>query len=328
MTVAAGGGRHAPVDLVESYQAQGVNGALVVAGAPSARIEIAPQHRRLSLLVKVHGEARGPDLLDRANLAYDVQHEAGEMWHRLDVAFDDNLGEVYPVLCAVADRVQLGGETFTDAVEAVLGGLGDILAGRGGLPHEKQVGLFGELAVLLSLAGWTSTAAAASAWRGPDREEHDFGLPAADVEVKTTMSEHRRHWIGGATQLVPTPGRDLYLLSLQITGAGNGPGATLTELVAAARALQGAPAGAMDAGLAASGWQPRHADLYRSRWALRTTPEFHLVDAAFPAVTPDGLAGAMPAPERVIEFRYRIDLDGLPAAPALFDVTIPGAATP
>jgi hypothetical protein len=322
---AAGGGRHAPAAIVEAYQSQGVNGVLVVGGTPAARIEIAPQHRRLSLLVQVSGEPRGPDLLDRANLAYDVVHDAGQMWHRLDVTFDDNLGEVYPVLCAVADRIQLGGESFTDAVEAVLAGLGDILAGRGGLPHEKQVGLFGELVVLLSLAAHSTPAGAVAAWRGPDREEHDFGLPGVDVEVKTTMSEHRRHWIGAPTQLVPTPDRDLHLLSLQITASGAGPGATLTDLVGAAQALPGAPPGAVEAGLASAGWRARHADLYRSRWTLRTAAEFHLVDDAFPAVTPDRLGAAVPSPERIVDFRYRVDLDRLVPAAALFPVTIPTA---
>lgn len=320
--------RHAPVQVVEDYQAQGVSGVLAVSGTPAARIEIAPQHRRLSLLVQVHGEARGPDLLDRANLAYELRHDAGDMWHRLDVTFDDNLGEVYPVLCAVADRVQLAGETFTDAVEAVLAGLGDILAGRGGLPHDKQVGLFGELAVLLSLAAHAEPAAAIAAWRGPDREEHDFGLPGSDVEVKTTMSEHRRHWIGTATQLVPTPGRDLYLLSVQITAAGNGPGATLTDLVEAARALPGTPAGIVDAGLANAGWRSRHADLYRSLWALRTVPEFHPVDDGFPALTPDRIHAAVPHSQRIVDLNYRVDLDGLAPAPPPFPVTIPGVASP
>ena len=66
------------------------------------------------------------------------------MWHRLDVKYDDNLAEVYPVLCTILDRTQLNGQTFKDAVESVLAGLGDILSGRGGLSLEKQVGLFGD----------------------------------------------------------------------------------------------------------------------------------------------------------------------------------------
>ncbi len=326
MTGPARVARHATLQAIEAYQEQGVNGVLVIDGTPPARIQIAPQHRQLSLLVQVHRETRGPNLLDRANLAYDLQHHEGAMWHRLDVTFDDNLGEVYPVLCAVADRIQLAGESFTDAVEAVLSGLGDILAGRGGLSHDKQVGLFGELAVLLSLAGHTAPAAAVTAWRGPDREEHDFGLPGSDLEVKTTMSEHRRHWIGSATQLVPTPGRDLYLLSIQITAAGDGPGATLSELAGAARVLPATPAGIIDSGLASAGWQSRHADLYQSRWTLRTVPEFHLVDDGFPALTAERIHAAVPLSERIVDLNYRLDLDGFTAAQPLFPVTILGVA--
>src|ERR1019366_9942451 len=102
---------------------------------------IAPHDRVLSLLVRATGNVPAPDLSERANLGYELQEDGGAMWHRLNVSYGDNLTEVYPVLCTIADRVPLGGESFTDAVDAVLAGLGDILAGRGGLSHEKQVGL-------------------------------------------------------------------------------------------------------------------------------------------------------------------------------------------
>jgi len=309
--------------VIERYDAQGVSGVLVVDGDPAGRIKIAPQGRQLSLIVQVTHNAAGPDLRNRANLAYGLHEDKGVMWHHLDVSYGDNLTEVYPVLCTILDRIQLGAESFTDSVEAVLAGLGDILAGRGGLPHEKQVGLFGELVVLMSLAEHSSPADAVVAWRGPDREEHDFGLPDADVEVKTTMSEQRGHWIGSLTQLRPTPGRDLHLLSLQITAAGNGPGATLTELVHTARAMPGVPLADLDTGLGDAGWRARHADLYRSRWALRAPPAFYVVDDAFPAVTPPRIAAAVPDPQRITDVRYRVNLDGLAATTTLFPVAFP-----
>jgi alpha-ketoglutarate-dependent taurine dioxygenase len=314
--------RHMPADAVEAYDHVGVNGTIVVAGTPAVRLQISPSRHRLTLLVRVDSDAHGPDVQNRANVSYDLQHEAGVMWHRLDVTYEDNLAEVYAILCTVADRVQIGGDTFGNAVDAVLAGLGEILAGRGGLTHEQQVGLFGELVVLLSAAAQTTPAQAVAAWRGPAREEHDFGLGNADVEVKTTMSEHRRHWISTGTQLVPTPGRDLYLLSLQVTGAGNGPGATLADAVAAARALATVATGLIDGALAAAGWRQRHADLYNARWALRTGPEFHLVDQDFPAVTPERLAASVPNANRVTDLRYRVDLDGLVPEPPLFPVTL------
>lgn len=317
-------GRHTTAQAVDAYRRDGVAGAFAVYGAPPAMIRIAPLHDRLTLLVRVDSDERRPDLRDRAHISYELEHDAGTMWHRVDVTYDENLTEVYPVLCAIADRVQLGGQTFAEAVDAVLDGLGEILAGRGGLTHDQQVGLFGELAALRGLAAKDGPAHAVAAWRGPDREEHDLGLATADVEVKTTMSERRRHWISSATQLLSTPGRELYLLSMQITAAGDGPGLSLADLADAARALPQEHAGTVDASLAAAGYRDRHADLYTARWALRTAPEFHLVDDSFPAFTPERIAAAVPSSHRVSDLRYRIDLNGLPAAPPLFAVTING----
>jgi hypothetical protein len=46
------------------------------------------------------------------------------------------------------------------------------------------------------------------------------------MEVKTTLSEKRMHIIGSLTQLVPTGSTPLFVLSLQLTGAGAGTGHT------------------------------------------------------------------------------------------------------
>ena len=314
--------RHAPFEIIDSYDKQSVAGVLVVPGAPAGRIVIAPDSHKLSLEVRAINNVPGPDLRDKANLYYDVEEEAGLMWHRLDVTYDGNLAEVYPVLCTILDLVQLDGDDFAEAVESVIGGLSDILLGRGGLSREKQIGLFGELVVLLSLARGTSPQEALGAWRGPDSEEHDFGLSDVDLEVKTTTSERRGHWIGSVTQLVPTGERPLHLVSIQITGAGNGPGASLADLVHAARQLPGIVRSDLDKTLQTVGYRDHHADLYTSRWTLRSAGAFHLVDNAFPAITPDRVAAAVPNAARVTDLQYRIDLDGLTATAALFPISL------
>ncbi|WP_157173957.1 PD-(D/E)XK motif protein [Rhodococcus sp. JVH1] len=319
--------RHTPIEVISDYNSQGIKGSFVIDGVPAARVQLAPQDRLISLLVEVTENVIGPDLRLLANLDYDIIEDAGTMWHRLDVSYDDNLAEVYPVLCTTIDLVQLNGETFTDAVESVLAGLGDILTGRGGLPHEKQVGLFGELIVLLSIAQHYNSSDAVAAWRGPDREEHDFGLPDSDVEVKTTLSEQRAHWISSLTQLQPTVERALYLLSIQITSAANSTGATLAELVESVRELPGIPLGEVDRHLEANGYYARHADLYRARWALRSAPAFYLVDDEFPAFTATRVGECIPNSQRVRDIRYRINLDGLVSAAPLFAITKIGATT-
>src|SRR5207302_797447 len=93
-----------------------------------------------------------------------------------------------------------------------------VLARRSRMSRDHEVGLYGELLLVRALmTAWTVGEAVAS-WRGPAAEEHDFGLPQFDVEVKTTTSERRRHWITSLTQLMPTRSRPLWLISIQVTG--------------------------------------------------------------------------------------------------------------
>ncbi|PXW31289.1 UNVERIFIED_CONTAM: putative PD-(D/E)XK family protein DUF4420 [Williamsia faeni] len=316
--------RHTPFSTIAKYDANAVGGAFDVEGKPFGRIEIAPQGQVLSLLIQVVDNVAGPDLRDLANLDYRPWDFAGTMWHRLDVTYGQNLAEVYPFLCTILDRVQLSGESFTNAVESALTGLGDILSGPGGLSREQQIGLFGELLVLISISRHSTPSAAIAAWRGPDREEHDFGLLDGDLEVKTTTAERRTHWISSFTQLLPSSQRTLHLLSIQVTGAANGPGASLMDLVEVARSLPGIDLPALDRSLRASGYREHHADLYRTKWALRSTPRFYLVDTRFPALTADRVAATVPNAGHIKDVRYRLELDGLEAVAPLFPVTIQG----
>lgn len=318
------GGRHIPYSVVEAYALDGLSGSFAVEGMPAGRIQLLPADRVITLLMHAADNVAGPDLHGLANIDYSLEDEAGVMWHRLDVSYADNLAEIYPVLCAIADRVQLKRETFASAVRAALTGLQEILAGRAGLTPEKQIGLFGELTVLLSLALYTSAVTAVKAWRGPNREEHDFGLANSDLEVKTTVSEKRSHWINSLTQLSPSPERLLFLLSLQLTTAGSEPGMSLAELVDAAHTFPGMPAEKLSAALESGGYFPRHADLYVTRWRFRSAPAFYLVDEQFPALTTSRVFSVVPNGERIEDVRYRIGLDGLDKREPMFPVEIPG----
>jgi hypothetical protein len=318
--------RHIGAEVLASNHDSGIPGVFTVTGLPAARIGIHPGERRVTLSVRTTGDPTGPDLSNLSHLDCSVDHHDSQVWQRLDVTYTaDNLPEVYAVLCVILDRVQLEGQDFTAAVQAVLAGLDGILTGTGALSREHQVGLFGELTTLLAAGRALGVSSALAAWRGPQREEHDFGLPDLDLEVKTTSTENRVHWIHGATQLLPTPGRALVLLSLQITDAGVGPGNTLTDLVQAARTAAanapGAARASLEAGLQKAGWHDRHADIYRDRWALRSDPTCHPVDNGFPALTPAGLTAATSAAHRIVDLSYRIDVADLPTVPAPFPLT-------
>lgn len=327
MAGSEGAGRHVPYSSIEAYARQDVTGGFSVQGTPEGRVQLSPAQRVITLLVEVVDDSTGPDVSGLANLNYSLVDVGGQMWHRLDLDYTDNLAEVYPVLCAVLDRVQINGESFALAVDSVLSGLEEILLGRGGLSLEKQVGLFGELVVLVSLAAATDGEIALSAWRGPDREEHDFGLADADLEVKTTSSESRSHWISSLSQLLPSPNRPLFVASIQLTAAGSEPGSSLPQLVETARSLIPTPTSQLEDGLKRAGYHDRHADLYRVRWRLRSEPTFFAVDEDFPALTPARVLPSVPAAARIKDVRYRVDLDGLPDCTPLFPIDIPGLPT-
>jgi len=318
VTTTADSNRHVPVGVIEDYLLQGLDGVLGVSGTPTGRLLIDPHHETLA--VQFPAGDRAPKVVEFENLRFDVMSDGDVVWHQIAVRLDDNLDEVYALVCAILDRVQLSGQPFAEAVEEALNSLTGILAVRHALTREKQVGLFGELYVLLALAEIIGCGNALTAWRGPLSEEHDFGMPDVDLEIKTTLGERRDHWISTTTQLVPTGDRRLYLLSIQITAAAVDTGRTLPGLVSSARSKLAHQVSRLDAVLAGLGYRDRDAELYHSPWTLRTTPAFYEVTPEFPAVTQNRLESAVPSAQRIIDLRYRLDLTGMSPSIPLFAI--------
>jgi hypothetical protein len=223
--------------------------------------------------------------------------------------------DFYAFACAVADRLQIDGMPAGAAVDSALEAWAALLQRLALLSDERQVGLLGELWLLRRLAatlGWTT---ALDAWKGSDAEEHDFSWVAADVEVKTTTSERRVHMIGSLTQLAPTGSRPLFVLSLQLTRAGAGPGESLADavrVVADSVITEPAARRRLDEQLQRAGWRPEHAVYYRRRYVLRAPPSLVPVDDACPAITPSTLRELGPDKlARLGQVAYRVDLTDL-----------------
>lgn len=308
--------RHAEISAIENYFEDNIDGVFSIEGTPPSRLVVAPSGSRLA--VRVPAEPTAPDVSSFANISLDYIEDEGKGWHELSVRTDENLAEVYATLCSIVDRVQMGGAAFNVAVTEVVDSLSDILAKRRGLSDDQQLGLAGELISLLAVAHAFNFRTALDAWTGPLGEEHDFGLAGSDVEVKVTKSEKRHHWISSLSQLVPTPGRTLFVLSVQLTPAGAGQGWSLPDLVMKVNALSGASPLEVTTRLEGMGFRGDDSDLYPSRWALRTEPAFFLVDEKFPAISPTALDASVPSSNRILDIRYRIDLSGLPISEPLF----------
>jgi hypothetical protein len=225
--------------------------------------------------------------------------------------------DFYAFACAVADRLQVDHLPADGAIAQSLDAWSALLERLVVLSFEKQIGLLGELWALERVAAAYGFEFALQSWKGTDAEEHDFSLPAHELEVKTTGGERRVHIVSGLTQLVPNPNRPLYILSVQLTDAGGADdGWTLSERVeelgTRIRELGIAAESAFRRRLEQAGWQDSHREHYRRRFRLRAHSVLVPVDAACPAIVPTTRqALGKDRTSRISQVSYRIDVTGL-----------------
>ena len=137
-----------------------------------------------------------PDLVEYEHLSADVVRTGSQAWAELLIDDPDVFRRALPVVWRIADRIQIEQHDFARAVTDTLADFREPLEGAAALPADREVGLFGELTVLDCLLSAAGGARAVAAWRGPNSDEHDFDLGKGDLEVKSTTSERRVHWIG------------------------------------------------------------------------------------------------------------------------------------
>jgi len=310
------GERDLTPESVEDYFASGVEMAFPLSDKSQLTLEIDPARHQLRLICRAAGEA--PDVARYERISVDRINVIGREgdWYRLTVDARDMHYEAYTLLVSIVDQLD-SGASFRHAVTDSLFGLKELLASRGRLTDEKEAGLIGELLVLEHVLDSTDDESAVASWLGPLSEEHDFGFDGFDAEVKTTRSESRVHVIGSETQLLPTAERDLYLVSIQITSAGDSStGFALSDIVDRVRNKLDRGRRAFDRALRAAGWLDEAADLYTSRFELRSSPRAYLVDATFPAITAPMLDQVVPQRTLVSAVSYRVDTSHLPHADA------------
>lgn len=171
---------------------------------------------------------------------------------------------------------------------------------RDGLTRDQQLGLLGELWLLLE---WLPrlTLSAVTAWRGPLRGRHDFVTDSVSVEVKTTCTATGPvvHYVARLDQLDEPGAGELYLLSLRAVPDPLGA-VSLDALLIRARhaaATIGATCVALlDDRLRSLGVTPTHEGRYSERLRIaqqelyRVGPGFpRLVLSTFPTGLPAGI---------------------------------------
>ncbi len=203
-----------------------------------------------------------------------------------------------------------------------------LLAATSRLTPEQQVGLYGELLIARLLIDRVGPGSIGE-WTGPAGDDHDFRRPSCDLEVKTTTSNVRSHWVHGARQLIPAPDRPLVLISVHLKAAAATAGSTLPQLIEELRLVLAGSVHltTLESALAAAGYHEEDRALYPTAYVSRSPMIAIRVDvgSGLPVLSPDALGRAVgSALDRLGEVRYQVNVEGLgnPSADDAFWVSL------
>jgi hypothetical protein len=309
MTMSPDDARHLTFPTLDELWNNGAPIEIPIKGDPTCRLQLDPKNELITL-VTIY-ESPEPDVARLKNVRFNAVSAGDEDLAELAIRVEGNVHGAYGLLATIADQLQIEKAPLAAAVAAGVARHRNVLASRGALTTEKEVGIFGELLLLEFLIRQVGAGPVVAAWQGPLSEEHDFTFDSVHIEVKTTSGERRKHVVHGLDQLVPLRGVPLSLLSIQLTRTSPEGGRTLPQIVAQARTIAGGHQVALDAMLSAFGWRSEDADLYNTCWALRSQPRAYRVKGDFPAMTPDRVGPVVPNFGLLSEVSYKVDLTDL-----------------
>jgi hypothetical protein len=286
-----------------------------VTGITNCAIAYDLSYQRLSVEIPVFSEEL-PKSLPRS-LNFRIGENGGVK--RLLVSCDTRelFRSFYDFIHEILELVHAGTHLPNEAVDDAWSKWGLLIERQSALSREKQVGLIGELWFLQRIANEHGWQFALDSWHKTAVSEHDFCLRSTDIEVKTTTNELRTHMIGSLMQLEPSYGRDLYLLSIQITSASMMASdsfslASSVEAIMNQIAKYPSNLDSFVQRLEQAGWQESHMNFYDSAFVMRSKSRLVSVDNGCPRVintTLAGLTAEMRA--RIDSVSYRIDVTGL-----------------
>lgn len=291
---------------LERYFRSGTVTTHLISESPEAIVRIDGAGQKISLLTPHIGMVQNTTELKRVSTGLETWN--GSEWARITVDARNMYTEAYGLMLSIVQAMR-GGATFAAATSAAMTNMKTLLAAKPRISEQKQIGLIGELLLFRSLLEAFDEYSVIEWWLGPLAEERDYAFAAFDAEVKTTVSELRAHVINGVGQLEPSPGRPLWLVSIQITRGGGDPNAvTLPALIQEIREGLTATRDRFMAYLASEGWEDDDAAMYPTAYIYRTRPAAYLVDDDFPAVTRNRLNSVVPHSDLVSAVTYRVDV--------------------
>ena len=314
--------RHLSWPNLLTYLEAGAPAAVPIGGSADLSLIIEPAKNRVAVRGPWPVGSDVPNLDTYRHIGIQAGTDASVDWVEFSVTGRSILREAYPLLVAVADYVQLEGADMGLAIGRAIASHQEVLSALGRLSDHQELGLHGELLVLDHLIGSIGEHDAIRSWRGPTGGEHDFTLGASDLEVKTTLSEERSHRISSLTQLEPSSGRALWLVSVQLTTTGTS-GKTLSELIAHTmdRFSDLSNRKLYSDRLSTVGWDSGLAHLYTRRYTYRGKTLTFEINSDFPTITASRLHSSGFAIERFSNVTYILHTMGLPSEPPPVELT-------
>lgn len=237
----------------------------------------------------------------------------GAVWLALTRSDSGGVDLFSEMACDVAEALdECRADDETKAMRTMLGRVRAwqefMRKGAGPLSAEREIGLVGELATLVSMIRLGVPAVVAiDAWRGPLDGLRDFEIGTGSIEVKTTSaSAGFKARVGSLDQLDDSARQPLYVAGLRLREVASGK--TLPQAVQETRSLaeDSAQARAILAEhLLAAGYRDGHAEQYSRRFEVDSARVLLVADG-FPRLTHWNV------PPGVTSAAYDIDFDKAP----------------
>lgn len=286
----------------------------LVPGSPECKIFVDKEGKRIGLRINVNKPSNDLDLPFQYIQVSNVRHGTA---HCIEISSSEqsHFEQFYAMLTSITDFVQIHFKSPLEAIQNCVDGFSTIISAYTLLTPREITGLWSELWVLEHLLKFRGREYL-SAWIGPLGEPHDFRFDAFELEVKGTRLRKRRHLISSETQLTPSSGKSLYLVSLQIA-PGSGEGSlSLPDRVGRVRQLAGSESSfhkKLDVLLEEAKYNPVHERYYKDLFILRTSPVLVPIDAKTPKITTDMLRAQLgpDGSNRISDVEFRLDVTNL-----------------
>ena len=264
--------------------------------APKCKIFADENNGRIGLRVSI---SEAPEEVDLAlqHIQTATVFEGSQLFFEVFTSASPLYEPFYAMLTRMADLIQLNGHEPLAALSESVDQFATLLSSPTVLSREKQVGLWGELWLLRKLID-VHGADALGYWTGPLGEDHDFRFADDEIEVKTTTKSTRSHIISKLSQLEASPGRTLYLLSIQLAAGQGDDACSLLELVEDLRRRLASNSGAEGKFrelLKEAEYNVVHEAFYSDVRLLRSEPMLIKVDTGVPRITSELLSEGLGA---------------------------------